>query len=362
MQPRIAVLGAGAVFRKMLPGLRSAFVIDSLYDPRLPAATWDLLSDSERAAVTGSEQATLSRVAHCDAVFILTPPREHVRQLEEVCPLRKPVFVEKPPAVAPGEVERLEECVRQNPRIYFSDFYVDVRSVALIRAFGRRLSETSWLLPQLTAAGAGNFPPDNLAGRIGPIKSANFKLLEGLGEAKSVEARPWLKDILGGGVLLDLAFHGLALYYAIFGQPLTIHHAELGVHAPGSEGTDYDHWRPEQQQAESYASLELDSAAGFKLKVEVAKNWTNDHREMMLIGSNGRLLMDFGASGGPRNVLHLDSPGLTETFKLSGNYWSLVAESFSRFIHSQAAGPHDYEESRAALQLLFEVRNFLRAQ
>src|SRR6266436_4492523 len=55
MRLNAVILGAGACCRKMLPGLRSAFDIRSIYDPNPSAVAWDLMLEEERAVFVGTE-------------------------------------------------------------------------------------------------------------------------------------------------------------------------------------------------------------------------------------------------------------------------------------------------------------------
>jgi predicted dehydrogenase len=355
MKLKAAVLGAGAAFRKMLPGLRARFVLQSIYDPDTPVTTLKLLAPEEASKLVTSEQDLLRVASSCDVIFILSPPQEHARHLELASRLGIGVFVEKPPVIDADEVSNLELCVSRNPRIYFSDFYVDVRGAALLRAFGRRKASTAWLIEHLSPS-AGAFGPDDTIHEIGKIETIQFKLLEGLGSAGDFDSRLWLREPHGGGVLLDLAFHGLMLYYALLAEPLTLIDYQLGIHLPGQKGDEYTPWTPSAGIAESYASLRFRSAAGPNFSLQAAKNWTDDLRNIVVKGSQGVASLDFGALGDTKNMLRIrPKDGLERTWTLDQDYWSLVAEGFYQYLESYDGRPHNYVESISAVTTLFNI-------
>jgi predicted dehydrogenase len=330
---KAAILGAGACCRKMLPGLRSAFDIRTIYDPRPSPRTVGLLSECERLAIVSSESEFYVNATAADAVFVLSPPTEHVRQLEAASVLGVPIFVEKPLAVDWSEISRIERLLERSPRIYFSDFFVDVRGTLLQRTLGKRMRENEWIVPYVFTV-CGEAEVDRLASSIGEVKQVCCRLLEGAGEGKSVTERAWLKDQRGGGVLLDLAYHYFTLCSVLFDAPLDVRRVRLGVHKQGTEGYDFETWTERDESAETYAKIFLRSAAGLDVQIEVAKNWTSDCRELVIKGSRGEVGMDFGSSQELNNVQTVNIVGKKSSVAIAQNYWDLVTKGFLHYINS----------------------------
>ena len=94
-------------------------------------------------------------------------------------------------------LRRVDRAIQTYPRVYFSDFYVDVRAASLVRAFGSRLDENEWIASRIQTVEGRAFS-GGLRELLGPIVSVDALLLEGEGEAGVVDTRPWLK---GGTVV-----------------------------------------------------------------------------------------------------------------------------------------------------------------
>ena len=289
-------------------------------------------------------------------IFILSPPAEHVKQLERAVSLNKTIFVEKPFAVDVDGLWRVDQAIQTNPRVYFSDFYVDVRGASLVRAFGSHLDENDWVAPRIHTIEGKAFS-GGWREQLGPVVSVDASLLEGEGEAGVVEIRPWLRERDGGGVLLDLACHLLALYFALFDSALSILDVRLGIHPAGSSGTDYQPWSAHEAAAETYALLQLQSSAGFPVRIEVGKMWNNDARRFQINGLHGTATLDFGTSSGPKNRLLTNIGGKKSVFELDQNYWDLVAEGFLNYFESGSVKPRGYREGRAALETILRAKS-----
>ena len=353
MIPKASIIGLGRAFKKMARGIRQSFTIDLVYDPDQEAVGWSEITGQTTVAKT--EDDFFHAAAQSDVIFILSPPNEHVRQLERAASLTKVVFVEKPLAVDLFGLQKIDRILRTNPRVYFSDFYVDIRAASLVRAFGSLLDENGWIAPRIqTIEGKGL--SDGLRNQLGQISSIEALLLEGEGEAGVVESRPWLSKPSGGGVLLDLACHQLALYFALFDSPLDILDVRLGIHAAGVTGAAYQPWSAHEAVAETYALLELRSAAGFPVRIEVGKNWEADARLFRINALNGTATLDFGTLKGPKNRLITNITGAKSVFELDQNYWDMVAEGFCNYYKSGSSKPHGYREGAAALKTIFQAK------
>jgi len=355
MNPRASIIGLGRAFKKMARGIRQSFSIDLVYDPDPDAFGWQEIGGGSETTVAATEDDFFSVAARSDVMFILSPPVEHVRQLERAVSLNKAVFIEKPLAVDMDGLRRIDLAVQANPRVYFSDFYVDVRGASLVRAFGSHLDDNRWIASRIQSVEGKPFS-NELREQLGPISSIEASLLEGEGDAGVVDSRPWLREPGGGGVLLDLACHHLALYFALFDCALDILEVRLGIHPAGFTGTDYRPWTAHEAVAETYAILQLRSTAGFPVRIEVGKNWNGDARLFKINGLHGAATLDFGTLNGPKNRLLTNIDGEKRVFELHQNYWDMVAEGFSNYFESGSSKPHGYREGRAALRTILEAK------
>ena len=79
----------------MARGIRKSFVIDLVYDPDPEAVGWsDIGGGAQTTRVLTNPCFRIA--ARSDVMFILSPPVEHVRQIERAVNLNKAIFVEKP--------------------------------------------------------------------------------------------------------------------------------------------------------------------------------------------------------------------------------------------------------------------------
>lgn len=350
-----AILGAGQCFRKMLPGLRRYFSVCAIYDPDPTAVGLSCLTPDEKNNLLRSEEELFQCLSRLDTLFILSPPGEHVRQVEQACSFGKPVFVEKPLATNDAGLEILNTVLIRNPRVYFSDFYADVRAVALLKAFGGIKRDVKWIEPFLSPS--DEFPfLEGLHERLGEIHLAKGRLLEQAPQEQGIPARKWLTDPVQGGVLLDLAYHYLTLFFTLFEESLFIEECYLGWHQAGQPGTSYEPWSPKLESAETYSFLVLRSSSGIPFEIEVSNQWRHEACEFHIKGSKGELMMNFGGSSGKKNVLHVTSCGQTITYKLAPYYWDLVALGFHTYVTRPVTKPHRYLEGKAALKTILEAK------
>ena len=355
MVPKASIIGLGRAFKKMARGIRNSFLIDLVYDPDQEAVGWSEIASGTETTRASTEDDFFRIAARSDVIFILSPPADHVRQLERSVALGKAVFVEKPFAVDLDGLRRVDQAIQINPRVYCSDFYIDVRGASLVRAFGSRVDENGWVASRIQHVDGKALSAD-LRERLGPIRSVDASLLEGEGEAGIVDSRPWLKERDGGGVLLDLACHHLALYFALFNSALSLLDVRLGIHPAGFTGTDYQPWSACEAVAETYALLQLQSTDGFPVRIEVGKNWDGDDRRFQINGLNGTAILDFGTSKGPKNCLTTNIAGEISVFVLDQNYWDLVTVGFSNYFESGSLKPHGYRDGRAALETILQAK------
>lgn len=134
---RLAVIGPGHYFKKLLPGLNKQFELVSLLGEGFPTSNAEALDEA-----LGKNQA--------EAVMILTPNGFH-SQIACMClDLGYPTFVEKPLATTSSGLNNVLLRVRSHPRLYCSDFYPDVRAVPLRLFFGASIP---WLEDRIQVEG-----------------------------------------------------------------------------------------------------------------------------------------------------------------------------------------------------------------
>lgn len=355
MKLSAAILGAGQCFRKMLPGLRSHFAIRAIYDPDSNAIGLSCLDPEERSKLVSSEDELFRQLSHLDVLFILSPPREHVRQVVQACHLGKPVFVEKPLAIQCEELPILEGALKRNAHVYFSDLYRDVRGAALLRAFRPTAPDVCWIDPFLSPQDGLAFLPE-VPERLGEIEFIRGALLERSAGDHGLPPRKWLTDPVQGGVLLDLAYHYLTLFFTLFEESLSVEESILGYHGPGRSGPAYDAWARELHAAETYALLKLRSSSGIQFEMEVSNHWNCESREFYIRGSKGNLLMNFGGSNGKKNILITNLSGKISSFELAPRYWDLVSLGFYNYVRRGETKPHGFREGKAAVRTIVEAQ------
>jgi predicted dehydrogenase len=347
-----AVLGAGQCFRKMLPGFRRYFEVFLCFDPEAKAVALSEFTAAEKGAVVESIEAFWERAKHADAIFILSPNRFHAEQVVWAADLRIPVFVEKPHALYERELADISAALDTNPRVYFSDFYPDVRGSALLQACNRRPYDTRWIVPHLDGTTAN----DNLLESIGQVQLVEARLLEGKGDARSFASRPWLADPRSGGVLWDLAYHHLTMFFSLFHVSIFVKQVQLAAHTEETDGSNLITWTGEDRGVETYAKVSFLSGANWPFELEVAKYWTHDCREFVVTGSAGNLRMVFGEHDREPTTLYEVSNNARREVHLNTPYWDLVAEAFYRHIRTDGEWPHGWSESNSAVRMILAVK------
>jgi len=134
-----------------------------------------------------ADAAALVADPEVDAVYVATPPSSHHRYALLAAQAGKPVYVEKPMALDPGECEAMIAACR------------DAR-VPLFTAYYRRAMPRFAAIKRLVDAGA-----------IGTIRAATVSMFRGVPAPSG--PLPWRLDpaVAGGGLFVDLASHHLDL-------------------------------------------------------------------------------------------------------------------------------------------------------
>lgn len=332
LKPRVAVVGLGRYFRKLRKGLSEQFELTSLIDvSSMPAHRGWLYKKLQ--------------VTPLDAVMILTPNQFHGPQVEEIAPLRFPVFVEKPLATTEESLNLVLNSLTINPRLFCSDFYPDVRALPLKYWLGQKIEWAQNYMQIHGDVGLWNQGLNSL-GRIHRVEGV---LLEGEGEAASFEGRDWLWDPVHGGVLWDLAYHYLTLWHELFGEPLILLSARLGV----------VNLAPPDLVAETSARLDLKSASGIDMSMHVKKYHTGENeRWFRLEADNGVAVMTFAKV----NSLTVESKGRRCIAELKGDYYAMVAEAFRWFLQFPHNTTHGLEASCNAVRIILQAKKELPAR
>lgn len=194
-----------------------------------------------------------------------------------------------------------------------------------------------------------------MAQDAGRIVSVEATLLEGVGEAGDVNARPWLTSRKGGGVILDLAYHLIMLADRLIRGSVRPIGVRRGVHQSGSKGLEYSEWNDRTAHAETYADIRAQSNDGVALHFEVAKCWTHDARRFVVNTERGLLTLDFDGALGPPNALHLNVMGQRGLVSQDIRYWDRVAAGFYWFLLNGASHTHNLIESTNTLHFIDQL-------
>lgn len=323
---RLAVVGPGRYFQKLLPGIREHFdlvsCIDVPADDRIP----DTLTDKLRRNRT-------------EAVMILTPNRFHAQQACEALAIGIVPFVEKPLATTHEDLSALLAYVNKNPLLYCSDFYVDVRALPLRVWFG---TPSDWARDLLVIEGETELW-DEGAASLGKILEVEAVLLEGEGEAAGFEGREWLWDPVHGGVLWDLAYHYITLVYEIFQEDLRVIEAQL-------EPSELAPFIP---AAETSACLRLRSTGGIPSVIRVAKYHPGRNQRWFTVkGTSGVATMTFARP----NFLSIHCGSEICRITLTGDYYALVSLAFAKYLSGGSTSCHGLNSARVAVNTILSAR------
>jgi len=325
-KPRLAVIGVGDFYRMLSPGIDLAFeTVVTVDRPDYGPEPWAL-----RNLVASHSP---------DAVMILTPNRFHAEHVAEMAPLGIPTFVEKPLVTTPEDLKRIEESLQVNPALYCSDFYVEVWSAQLFKWLRRPTAKCldRWLDIR-EDADEWKLGKD----QIGDIVSVEATLLEGVGPASSFAGREWLWDPIHGGVLWDMAYHQLAMWFAVIDEPLTV----LSV-----ERTTIPEAPP--NASETYGAVEMVSSSGIRFNVRVGKYIeTGDDRAFRITGTKGTVSIEFTEPS--RLILNgkEDSP----LALLTGQRLDYVAPVFREWTETKPAQPYGWHVGRQCVETMLKIR------
>jgi predicted dehydrogenase len=328
-KPRLAVVGVGDFYRAISPGIDLVFntvvkVDRPDYEPR-PGALRELV---------GSYSP--------DAIMLLTPNRVHAEQVEELAELRIPTFVEKPLVTTSEALERVVKSVEVNPALYCSDFYVDVWGVPLLRWLGMKTPTCLGPRTEIPEKDASAWT--NGLSEIGTIKGVEATLLEGTGPYASFAGREWLWDSTHGGVLWDMGYHHLAMWFTVINEPLDVLSVERFTIADAPPNA-----------SETYGAVQMRSSSGIEFNLRVGKYVeTGDDRAFRIIGSKGEISMDFVEPS--RLVLNgnVEAP----IARFLGSRLDMVAAAFREYVESNPTAPYGLDAGVKSVNLMLDIRSF----
>lgn len=344
------VIGLGSYYTKLRHGIRRYFADVQLADTR-PQESFDLVDDEKSCFHQAlSDLAGLSVDSSVDCIMLLTPPAYHVSHAEVLAKFKKPIFIEKPIATTSSEISRLGKVVEDNPRLYCSDFYPDVRAMPLLRWKDRSLS--SWLIPLLEVTSGDERLWANGTALLGEIKGVEAKLLEGGKESGTFDGREWLWEPSQGGVLRDLMYHYFTLSSYLFDEDLIAEDVTLRSLRSNGECVL---WSSGLGVAETYAFVKGRMASGIPFEFEVSKYWKGaTERRFTLFGTRGSASMIFEKG----NVLKLQRGNKECCVHLKGNYYDHVVRCFCDYVGSRANEPKGWKHAVRAVNFIENIRNF----
>ena len=326
-KPRLAVVGVGAYFRMLSPGLAKEF------------ETVVTINQGDYDAREGSLRKLIASYQP-EAVMVLTPNRFHAEHVEEALGIGVPVFVEKPLVTSQPDLDRVLHAVEKNPALYCSDFYVDVWDAPLLKWLGQKIP--TCLEPWIEVSDSHKALWSVGRRALGEIVAVEATLLEGIGPASSFVGREWLWDAGHGGVLWDMGYHDLALWYRIIGEPVEILSVERRTIAGAPENA-----------SETYGAVEMLSASGIKFSLKVGKYIeTGDDRAFKIIGTRGSVSMDFtfpsqltwnGESGSPLAIL-------------KGAELDYASAAFREYVESKPTQPHGLDIAEQCVKTMLAIR------
>lgn len=334
-KPAVCIFGTGEYYQKLRTGLKKEFKVLGKF------------SESGPEVVRRIESLTP------DAILVLSPNATHLPILSSVIHMKVPVLVEKPAVVNREELYYLDKVVKENPLIYFSDFYVDVRALPLLAITNQIPLYHEKLKGALQSS--GNWESVRSLGQqpLREIRQITGKILEGRGKAARMEHRSWLREASSGGVILDLLCHLLVVVARLFpSQPIDVKQVIAGRHRHGTPAGRWELLRTLGQQAETYCRISGSIGLQAYFCLEVGKYWLCDDRKLTLDGPEAEFSLEFSKT----NSLRWKCGGREGTTILEDNYYQLVSKAFRYYIESGVRRPHNYEETRKVLEILFTCR------
>jgi hypothetical protein len=254
-------------------------------------------------------------------------------------------LVEKPFAISRKEIEDIEALVKAGAPIYFSDFYLDVRSSPLLWACGR-LGQQDWRFD--TLEGIAHGPPG----------------LEGLGELRRVEGQimetynlrrsPWLAREPHGGVILDMLIHPLVVLRYLFPEDsLRIMDVIKKYHKKGRPPGVYESDEPADDAAEAFTEVHaILKPRDLNVTLKVAKNYSRKARFFKISGSRGQLRQDYDE--GHRLVIREQDAERSVT--MNGDRSDLAVRGFARWLDGPPV-EYGWKWNRWAVDQLLTIRD-----
>lgn len=325
-KPRLAVIGVGDFYRMLAKG------IDNVFDVVVKVDKGDFSPEP------GGLREYVASFAP-EAAIVLTPNQFHAEHVAELAPLRIPTFVEKPLVTTAEHMQVIEESVKVNPALYCSDFYVDVWGAQLLKWLGMPIAQClgQWLdLREESEAWKLGIQ------QIGEIVGVEATLLESVGPSSSFVGREWLWDPTYGGVLWDMAYHHLAMWFAVFNEPLEIKSVTRTTipNAPANP-------------SETYGAVEMVSSSGIKFNIRVGKYIeTGDDRAFRIIGTKGEVDMTFTE---PSRLI-LNGNHAEPLGQITGQRLNYVAPVFREWVDSKPTGPYGLNVGRQCVETMLRIR------
>jgi predicted dehydrogenase len=346
-KPNAVVIGLGQYFNKLKSGLDEYFNIVQLIDSA-PIDNLNLNPIEASNFEQFSMQNELKINEDTDCFFILTPPASHIFYLKLLEKYKKSILVEKPLVISPIEIDQVREIIKNNPRIYCSDFYPDVRAIPLLQWF---FPERNFSLWKFVGFARGSKRVWEMApSRFGKIKKIEGKLLEGQGSARSFNGREWLWDPVQGGVLLDLLYHYLTLSSFLFDKDFTIDNAILKT--LGENGALVN-WEETMGKSETYANVKGRLNQKISVDFEVGKYYGDVNERYY------KILFDFGTAVmlfRKPNILYLNYKGEECEICLCGDYYKHVSLNFNKFVSTSRDEPYGLKHAIRAMETLDSIK------
>ena len=275
--------------------------------------------------------------AKADALMILTPNQFHADHLEEVVPLGIPVFMEKPIVTSIGDLDRIKACLQVNPALYCSDFYIDVWGAPLMKWIGKSVAP-----PVLEKIEFSESFEKYSMQDLGAIKRVEGTIVEGTGSAASFAGREWLWNPIHGGVLWDMGYHELILWFSTIGESVVAKSVERYAVEEAPMGA-----------AETYGAVSMTSHSGIQFEFKVGKYIeTGDDRAFRIIGERGEVSMIFGDE-----AYLMFSDGKSKMLaRIAGPCLDYTAAAFRDYVESNPKSPHGFVYADNAVQAMVKIR------
>jgi predicted dehydrogenase len=306
---RILVLGAGSIGARHASNLKLLGADVAIWDPDLERA--------RRLASTGLRVAHSSRASSVDGVVVASPTTAHAEQLGAALEDGAHVFVEKPLAVRAADVAAV----------------VDGAGDRIMVGYNLRLHGPLEALAARYHAGE--------AGRLLGARLWFGQYLPDWRPEVDYRGTYSARRRLGGGVLLD-ASHELDLAVWLFGQRLSIEHAQ--VKKLGDLDID----------VEDTVRAVLSAPNGAPVEIALDYLSRTYRRGIEIIASDATLRYDWA-----REVLEVERGGRrhTESFGVPiARSYEREAERFVDFIREATPPPVDGRAGLASLRLADDIR------